>query len=374
MHSRENLAFIPRYAARIPFLDGELRRVAERYQARTGRELDYARGYFTPPLPARAAHELERRNLEDSLGVKSLVSLSDHDGIEAGLELRSQGVRDAPVSIEWTVPVDSTYLHIGVHNLPPGEARSIRASMAECAEARSGNRRNELLACLGGLDGTLVVLNHPFWDQGGVGRERHREALAELLRTAGASIHALELNGLRSWPENRLVLEFARAAGYPVVSGGDRHGCHPNAAANLTNATDFSEFAAEVRDGLSEVLLLDDFRTSLGLRIIRGICDIMGFYPELGSRARWSDRIYVRRFSDAIVPISQLWDGEVPGVVRCFDAAMRLAGTSGFQNFMRRCFSMSDPLRAAEAPPVDAGIERLVRVAAASSRREAASP
>jgi hypothetical protein len=54
LHSRENLAFIPRYAARVPFLDGELRRVAERYRARTGRGLDYTRGCFTPPLPAGA--------------------------------------------------------------------------------------------------------------------------------------------------------------------------------------------------------------------------------------------------------------------------------------------------------------------------------
>jgi hypothetical protein len=40
----------------------------------------------------------------------------------------------------------------------------------------------------------------------------------------GQWIHALEVNGLRLWPENRRVLEMARNLNYPVVSGGDRHG------------------------------------------------------------------------------------------------------------------------------------------------------
>lgn len=373
MHSRESLSFIPRYGARIPFLERELRRIAESYRASTGRELDYSRGYFTPPLPERAAYELERRHLESSLGVRALVSLTDHDDVEAGLALRAQGVRDAPVSIEWTVPVEPTYFHIGVHNLPEGAARSVQASMAECSGTRSGSRRREILACLGEIRDVIVVLNHPFWDQAAAGRERHRAALAELLRTDGQFFHALELNALRSWSENRQVLEFAAAAGFPVVSGGDRHGRHPNAAANLTNARSFSEFAAEVRDGFSEVVLLNEYRIPLGVRILSGVCDIMGWYPELGARARWSDRVWVRRFSGAVVPISQLWNGDVPGLVRCFDTAVRLAGTGGVQKFLRHCFLVENPFQTAEAALEDPGFQRLIRFAAAS-RREAASP
>ena len=340
MHSRESLVFIPRLAAHIPALARELERVARRYKQRTGRDLDYRRGYFTPPLPGREALDLERQQIEELFAIRALVSLSDHDNIEAGLRLHASGsADDVPLSVEWTVPLPSTYFHLGIHNLPPRSAHSIVAGLNSYTSSPSSPLRRELLDMLGGLEETLVVLNHPLWDQADVGSDRHRAALAELLAEAGGNVHALELNGLRPWAENRAVTEMARASGRTLVAGGDRHGCEPNSVINLTNASSFSEFIQEVRQGASEIVFLDHYRHPRAVRIIRAICDIMGDFPDLAGRERWDDRVHCRRFSDEIMPISELWNGYVPRVVRLFEGTVRLLRGPGMQRLLRLWFT-----------------------------------
>ena len=89
MHSRENLGFIPKHAKAIPLLDWELRRQAQKYRDKYNRELDYSRAFWTPPLPASNAFRLEKRSIERALGVAAVVSISDHDNIEAARQLRS---------------------------------------------------------------------------------------------------------------------------------------------------------------------------------------------------------------------------------------------------------------------------------------------
>ena len=64
-------------------------------------------------------------------------------------------------------------------------------------------------------------------------------------------MHALEINGFRTWEENRLTIELAREIGLPVVSGGDRHGCQPNTLLNISQSRSFEELVAEIRDGHS---------------------------------------------------------------------------------------------------------------------------
>ena len=49
---------------------------------------------------------------------------------------------------------------------------------------------------------------------------------------------------MRNWSENKRVVQLSELWQRPVVSGGDRHGCEPSGALNLTRATNFSAFRA----------------------------------------------------------------------------------------------------------------------------------
>jgi hypothetical protein len=163
----------------------------------------------------------------------------------------------------------------------------------------------------------LVVLNHPLWDIEGIGADQHTCSLREFLARYGCWVHALEVNGYRSWRENRAVIQMAEQLEYPIVSGGDRHGCDPNAMLNLTRAKTFSEFVAEVReDSTSRVLLMPEYRESLFVRTLGTAADVLRYYPEnVPGAQRWSDRIFVRRDGDA-KPISHYWKRGGPVRVR----------------------------------------------------------
>ena len=90
-----------------------------------------ARAYWTPPLTPKLAYETEKNQIEDVLGLKSLVSLTDHDNIEAPLWLRGEReTAQTPISLEWSVPFQGTIFHLGVHNLPGGQAQSIMDELA----------------------------------------------------------------------------------------------------------------------------------------------------------------------------------------------------------------------------------------------------
>ena len=93
----------------------------------------------------------------------------------------------------------------------------------------------------------LVVFNHPMWDLYMMGKEKHQFLVNEFLQKNGAYLHALELNGLRNWDENREVRRLAEKWNMVLISGGDRHGVEPNANINLTNAASFTEFVHEIR-------------------------------------------------------------------------------------------------------------------------------
>ncbi len=84
----------------------------------------------------------------------------------------------------------------------------------------------------------------------------------------GTHIHALEINGLRSWNENLGVVSLGQQVGFPVVAGGDRHGFEPNAMINLTRATSFAEFAEEIRvERRSDIAVLPQYREPLSSAI-----------------------------------------------------------------------------------------------------------
>jgi hypothetical protein len=337
MYSRESMNFIPRYTTRIPMVASELHRQEQRYQRRTGKRFDYSRGYWTPPLPAREAWELERSQIEDTLDLKALVSLTDHDNIEAAAQLQlADDTRHAPTSVEWTVPIGPTYLHLGLHNLSASVAPEIMAELARYTATPSTRFRSDLLNWLHSQPEVLIVLNHPLWDQAEIGAGAHAEVLTAFLEEAGDRIHALELNGLRPWSENRATVDWAGVSGHPLISGGDRHGCEPNSIINVTNAETFAEFVSEVRSGgRSEVVFLPQYREPLKLRMLRGIHDMIRDYPQFTGREHWSNRVLFQRDSGEIVPISQVWKHQVPDIVRVFVSGIRIIQAPWIQRLLR---------------------------------------
>jgi hypothetical protein len=249
MHSKERLGRLPGYIAKFPIGGYIIERELGRLHLYQGWSFDFNKYYWTPPLSPREAYELESEVIEKQLGLNPLVSLSDHDNIEAGLHLRMlEATRNVPISVEWTVPYEETIFHLGIHNLPAARAIRWMTAFEEFATKPEEPRLGRLLAGLNACPSVLIVLNHPYWDAESLGPEVHRRALRSFLERYQPLLHALELNGMRSRRENREVLALGEEVGMPVISGGDRHGCEPNAALNLTRAATFDEFVREVRE------------------------------------------------------------------------------------------------------------------------------
>ncbi len=338
-HSKERLDFIPRLSSRVPILRTMVRAQERRYQERYGRPFNYLDAWWTPPLSPREALAVERRQIEE-LGLRPLVSLTDHDNIEAPVLLRvlPEG-RDTPVSTEWTVPFRGTFFHLGVHNLPPRNASQIIAEL----NAFTADPREELiqplLAALTERPETLVVFNHPCWDEKRIGQPLHDALALEFLASAGSFLHALEVNGIRPWPENLRAVELARAQGYPVIAGGDRHCSEPNALLNITNVSTFEEFVEEVRlDGHSQVLVMPQYREPLTCRLMRSIADVMrDNEAHAHGWVRWSDRVFFRRADGSVDALSSVWgDTSGPLVIRGFARAAHLLDSRGFQAAIRQ--------------------------------------
>jgi hypothetical protein len=326
LHSREPLDFFYRIAKHSRAARWALRRVAARYEFFHGVPLDLRRGWWTPPLAPRDAYSVEFDQI-GSMGLAPMVSLTDHDDIEAPMSLQAMPVsRHIPVSVEWTVPFRNTFFHLGVHNIPSKHARSI---MDQLKAFTARPQESDLHAILSGLHaepGTLIVFNHPLWDEMGIGGDRHRAALMALISKYGDYLHAIELNGLRPWRENASAIRLARDWSKPVVSGGDRHALEPNATLNLTNAGDFAEFAEEVRGGWSDVLIASHYRTSHVVRIVHDVLDVLRTYEHhrLGW-TEWPDRVFYTLDNGTIASLSQLWGNRPPFAVGVFGGFMRLA-------------------------------------------------
>ena len=323
LHSRENMAFLPRHAYRIPIVSGIIRKHERTFLRKKGRELDYNRAWWTPPLPAADAFRLEAGQIRD-LGLEPMVSLTDHDSIDAHRQLQLLSI-DAPVSVEWTVPYGPSFLHIGVHNLPAADATNwMRLFTLWTARPRVEVLR-DIFAGLHAMPGVLTIVNHPLWDEGGIGPNGQLDMVLEFIHRFSPYLHALELNGLRPWAENRRIIRMGADVNLPSVSGGDRHGCEPNANINLTNARTFSEFAHEIRaEKRSEVLFLPQYREPHNVRCAETMWDALRDYPEYPGRQLWSDRIFFQADDGQVLNLTAMWQGAGPGIVRNFIAAMRV--------------------------------------------------
>ena len=116
-HSRESLADVPEYIKQLPVLGRRFVRELRSCLDEEGCASDYSRVWWHPPVSARAVFESESAQIENRLGLASLVSVTDQDEIAAGLELQAlYAARRVPISFEWTVPFGGGFFHLGIHN------------------------------------------------------------------------------------------------------------------------------------------------------------------------------------------------------------------------------------------------------------------
>jgi hypothetical protein len=335
-----------------------LMRWAERRCLRTtGIRPDYARSYWTPPLTPRLAFDLERQQIEEKLQLPAMVSLTDHDDIQAPMLLRSlASARQIPVSLEWTVPYAATSFHLGIHNLPSASGaewmRRMEAFTVLPVAERPVKLLTEMLAELDELPGVLLVPNHPLWDLYRIGEEKHRILLNDFLAVHGQYCHAVELNGLRHWDENREVVKLAAQWNQLLISGGDRHGIEPNANLNLTRASSFSEFVHEVRnERQSHVLFMPQYAEPWKQRILNSTLAAIRNYPDFPEGSRhWDERVYHPDAEGNSRQLSELWRrGRAPVYLRAVLAFVRLLGAAPVSSGLRLAWNDASAMRSAMA-------------------------
>lgn len=341
LYSREMLDFVPYYAERIPVVSYFWRRECRRYIESEGSMPDLSKGYWSPPLTGEEVFESERAQMNDA-GLDAFISITDHDAIDANLELnRTFSNEAAPISMEWTVPFRCAFFHIGVHNLPPARAEVIRDILLGYTfnkNVQNDEKLHEIFGMLDEIPEVLIVLNHPIWDIEMIGQEIHMDQLKQFVAEHGKWIHAFEVNGFRSWSENKQTIEMAEAHGFPLISGGDRHCCNHNTMINITGATTFAEFVREVRvDKYSEVVIMPGYHTSLAYRQVRSTAQILKNYSDFpDGRKLWTDRVFLDFEDDAgMRPLSYHWKDAEPYWVRLLMGTLRVVSNENLRPLFR---------------------------------------
>ena len=324
-HSREMMSNLPRYIARIPLVGLVFEREVGRYHERAGHALDFSKGWWHPPVSPRAVFESETNQIEERFGLSALVSVTDHDDIQAGIDLQDlYANRRAPISFEWTVPYGAGFFHVGVHNLPPCSSHRWFEVLSAFSSSTGRETLADILVELNSIPGVLLVLCHPLWDLADIGQEVHLRQLRHFVAAHRNHIHAVELNGYRSQKENGEARALALAARLPLISGGDRHGCAANAILNVTRARSFDEFVYEVRDGMSEVVVMPEYRQNLTSRKLASASDVLKQnQSDRDGRGHWTDRVTWDRDGD-VRPLSFHWPDGGPFWVRSTVQAFRL--------------------------------------------------
>jgi hypothetical protein len=349
--SLETLDFLANFGNQFPVVRPLMSRLERRAEEIHGVHVDYAASYWTPPMTPKLAFDLESKQIE-KLGLQPMVSISDHDNINAPMLLRTvPSARQIPVSVEWSAPYGSAQaFHLGVHNLPSGRAPEWMATLRAFTAQPSDARLTEILQALHKEPNVLVVFNHPMWDLYLIGREKHQFLVNEFLQKNGAYLHALELNGLRNWDENRTVRRLAEKWNMVLISGGDRHGVEPNANINLTNATSFTEFVHEIRrQRKSNVLFMPQYAEPWKHRLLQSTIDAVRNYPEFPQGSRnWDERVYHPDANGVVRPLSELWPRQSsPLFMRGVIAMVQLLGRAPVAGGLRIAWSDSQQLRLA---------------------------
>jgi hypothetical protein len=351
--SKETLDFISELSKDWSVLQPVIRWAEKRCRRFTGIDPDYARSYWTPPLTPSLALDLERRQIEEKLQLPGLVSITDHDDIQAPMLLRTvPSSRHIPVSVEWTVPFGATAFHLGIHNLPSATGTAwmerLAAFTAMPVATRAPKLLTEMLAELDEISSVLIVFNHPLWDLYRVGNEKHDVLVNEFLAVNGQFVHALELNGLRDWKENRDAATLAGKWNQLVISGGDRHGVEPNANVNLTRARSFNEFVHEVRrERQSHVLFMPQYAEPWKHRILQSTLAAIRDYPDFPEGARlWDERVYHPDADGVMQPLSRLWMfGGAPAYLHAVLGVVRILGAAPVSSGLRMAWNDSGEMR-----------------------------
>ena len=348
--SKETLDFLANLGNQYPLLRPWITRYERRSRERGRIPLNFAAAYWTPPLTPKLAFDLESNQIAHTLGVMTLVSITDHDTIAAPMLLRTvASARHIPVSVEWSAPFggDQSF-HLGIHNLPSDTGAAWMKTFEEYTAHPDEKKLTEILAALHALPNVLIVFNHPVWDLYLIGAEKAAQRVQEFLEANHEFIHAIELNGLRHWDENRQVKRLAQQWQKLLISGGDRHGLEPNANVNLSQAASFTEFVHEVRyEGRSHVLFLPQYAQPWKHRILRSTLDAIRDYPEfpMGSR-RWDERVYHPDRDGIMRPASELWPrGAAPNWVTMVIRGVRLMGSSPVSGGLRMAWNESHELK-----------------------------
>jgi hypothetical protein len=344
--SKETLDFLANFGTEYAWVRKLIHTAENRAKQGYGIAINYAASYWTPPLTPRLAFDLESRQIE-KIELSPLVSITDHDTISAPMLLRTvASARHIPVSVEWSAPFggDQSF-HLGIHNLPSETGAAWMKTFEEYTAAPSEARLTEILAALHALPNVLIVFNHPMWDLYIIGKEKHRQRVRDFMTANGQYMHALELNGLRSWEENREVKQMAKDYNMLLISGGDRHGMEPNANVNLSNAASFTEFVHEVRyEGRSHVLFMPQYAEPWKHRILQSTLDAIRNYPDFpqGSRT-WDERVYHPDMNGVVRPLSELWpgDGRAPYYLRWVLDAVRMMGSAPVSGSLRMAWNQS---------------------------------
>lgn len=349
--SKESLAFIPEFCRRWSALHWAL----ERQYKQTRFPVDLAKAYWTPPLTPKMAFFVEKNQIENVLGLTGLVALTDHDNIEAPTQLRMvEETREIPFALEWTVPFGDAIFHLGIHNLPSHRAQGIVADLIAYTQNPSTSDPRELIAALAQLPESLVVFNHPLWDLCSLGRQRYSQILDQFLEKHSQFLHAFEINSTRGWKENSAVMQMADRWQRPIISGGDRHGCEPSGALNLTCAQSFPEFIREIRqEHRSHVLFLRQYAESMFMRTIQTVLDVVREYPEypLGAQ-HWDDRVfYPDHITNIDRPASAYWDTPPAFIGRIFSVIRLLENTAVRQVLTRVLREEAGSYRPLDIPP-----------------------
>jgi len=344
--SKETLDFLANLGNQYPVLRPVLgfyeRRARDLHQI----PMNYAAGYWTPPLTPRLAFDLESKQIEQKLGLMPLVSITDHDTIAAPMLLRTvSAARHIPVSVEWSAPFGGDQaFHLGIHNLPSDTGAAWMKTFEEYTANPDEKRLTEMLAALHALPNVLIVFNHPMWDLYLIGQEKAAQRVQDFLAANHEFLHAFELNGLRDWAENRSVKRLARAWNKLLISGGDRHGMEPNANVNLTHAATFTEFVHEVRyEQRSHVLFMPQYAQPWKHRILQSTLDAIRDYPDfpLGSR-HWDERVWHPGPDGMIRPARELWpNGAAPRAFSFLIRSVRLMGSRPVSGSLRMAWSES---------------------------------
>ncbi len=340
-HSKEMLDFVPHYAEKLPIIAQFWRRERDRYLEREGKGIDFSTAFWSPPLSPDEVYDIERSQINDS-GLEAIVSLTDHDSIDATLKVNEiTDNSQAPISMEWTVPFEYGFFHVGVHNLPKDRAAELTATLLEYTFDTANHnkqRLTEMFAMLNEIPQVLVILNHPLWDIEMVGKERHVELLKDFVMHHGRWIHAFEINGFRAWSENKAVIEMAEALGIPIATGGDRHGCQPNTVINLTDASSFGEFVEEIRiEKRSTVALMPEYERPLHSRQLQSFAEILRHYPDFRmGRQKWFDRVHFDiGDGEGLRPLSVHWVYGGPAWLRVAIWTLGVFGSPAMRPFFR---------------------------------------